>query len=97
MFSFRYDGEERLFCVADEMNEGVVKLFRRDAVVEDGGHNTLAAFRVWMVARVSNLGEGEDDDVAHYDWCMCVYKDHGYLWCCYWVRKYFFFQICDAH
>jgi len=46
MFPFRYDGEERLFCVADEMNEGVVKLFQHDAVVEDGGHNTLAAFRV---------------------------------------------------
>jgi len=40
------------------MNEGVVKLFRRDAVVEDGGDDTLAAFRVWMVARVSDLGEG---------------------------------------
>ena len=46
MFPFRYDGEERLFCVTDEMNEGVVKLFQHDAVVEDGGHNTLAAFRV---------------------------------------------------
>jgi len=33
----------------------------------------------------------EDDDVAHCDWCRCVYKDHGYVWCCYWVRKYFFF------
>jgi len=32
----------------------------------------------------------EDDDVAHCDWCMCVYKDHGYVWCCYCVRKYFF-------
>jgi len=46
MFPFIYDGEERLLCVADEMNEGVVKLFQRDAVVEDGGHDTLAAFRV---------------------------------------------------
>jgi len=46
MFPFRYDSEERVFCIAAEMNEGVVKLFRRDAVVEDGGHDTLAAFRV---------------------------------------------------
>jgi len=21
----------------------------------------------------------EDDDVAHCDWCRCVYKDHGYV------------------
>ena len=46
MFSFRYDSEERVFYVVGEMNEGVVKLFRCDAVVEDGGHDTLAAFRV---------------------------------------------------
>ena len=46
MFSFRYDSEERVFYVTSEMNEGVVKMFRRDAVVEDGGHDTLAAFRV---------------------------------------------------
>ena len=46
MFPFRYDSEKRVFYVAGEMNEGVVKLFRRDAVVEDGGHDTLAAFRV---------------------------------------------------
>ncbi|QCD81770.1 hypothetical protein DEO72_LG2g2100 [Vigna unguiculata] len=42
----RYGGEERLFYVADEMNEGVMKLFWRDAVVEDGGDDTLAALRV---------------------------------------------------
>ncbi|QCE10830.1 hypothetical protein DEO72_LG10g2062 [Vigna unguiculata] len=42
----RYGGEKRLFYVADEMNEDVVKLFRRDAVVEDGSDDTLAAFRV---------------------------------------------------
>ncbi|QCE00535.1 hypothetical protein DEO72_LG7g1825 [Vigna unguiculata] len=42
----RYDSEKRVFYVAGEMNEGVVKMFRRDAVVEDGGHDTLAAFRV---------------------------------------------------
>ena len=46
MFPFKYDSEERVFCVASEMNEGVVKLFRRDAVVEDGGHDTLTTFRV---------------------------------------------------
>jgi len=46
MFPFRYDSEERVFYVVGEMNEGVVKLFRRDSVVEDGGHDTLAAFRV---------------------------------------------------
>ena len=45
-FPFRYGGEERLFCVAGEMNEGVVMLFRRDSVVEDGGDDTLAVFRV---------------------------------------------------
>jgi len=45
-FPFRYGGEERLFCVAGEMNEDVVKLFRRYAVVEDGGDDTLATFRV---------------------------------------------------
>jgi len=28
------------------MTGGVVKLFRRDAVVEDGGDGTLATFRV---------------------------------------------------
>jgi len=28
------------------MNEGVMKLFWRDAVVEDGGDDTLAALRV---------------------------------------------------
>jgi len=28
------------------MTGGVVKLFRRDAMVEDGGDGTLAAFRV---------------------------------------------------
>ena len=21
----------------------------------------------------------EDDDVTHYGWCRCVYKDHGYV------------------
>ncbi|QCD93857.1 hypothetical protein DEO72_LG5g1933 [Vigna unguiculata] len=36
----------RLFCDADEMNGGVVKLFRRDVMVEDGGDGTLAAFTV---------------------------------------------------
>ncbi|QCE04256.1 hypothetical protein DEO72_LG8g2290 [Vigna unguiculata] len=41
-----YGGEERLFCVTREMNEGVVKLFRCDVVVKDGGDDTLAAFRV---------------------------------------------------
>jgi len=45
-FPFRYGGEERLFCVTREMNEGVVKLFRCDVVVKDGGDDTLAAFRV---------------------------------------------------
>jgi len=45
-FLFIYGGEERLFCITDEMNEGIVKLFRLDAVVEDGGNDTLAAFRV---------------------------------------------------
>jgi len=43
-FLFRYGGEERLFCGG--MNEGFVKLFRRDVMVKDGGNNTLAAFRV---------------------------------------------------
>ena len=46
MFPFRYDNEERVFCIAAEMNEGVVKLFRRDAMVKDSGHDTLATFRV---------------------------------------------------
>jgi len=46
MFPFRYDSEERVLCIAGEMNEGIVKLFRRDTVVEDGGHDTLTAFRV---------------------------------------------------
>ena len=46
MFPFRYDSEERVFCVTGEMNEGVVKLFRRDAMVKDSGHDTLATFRV---------------------------------------------------
>ena len=45
-FLFIYGGEERLFCVTDGMNEGFVKLFRRDAMVKDGGNDTLAAFRV---------------------------------------------------
>jgi len=45
-FMFIYGGEERLFCVVDEMNEGVRKLFRHDAMVEDGGDDTLATFRV---------------------------------------------------
>ena len=45
-FPFRYGGEERLFCVTDKMNEGVVKLFPRDAVVEDGCDDTLASFKV---------------------------------------------------
>jgi len=56
-FLFRYGVEERLFCVVGGMNEGVVKLFRRDAVVKDGGDDTLAAFRIWMVVRVSDLGK----------------------------------------
>jgi len=45
-FSFRYGGEERLFYVTGRMNEGVVKLLWRDAVVKDGGGDTLATFRV---------------------------------------------------
>jgi len=45
-FPFRYGGEERLFYVVDEMNEGIVKLFWCDVVVEDGGDDTLPAFRV---------------------------------------------------
>ena len=45
-FLFRYGSEERLFCVTGRMNEGFVKLFRRDAMVKDGGNDTLVAFRV---------------------------------------------------
>ncbi|QCE13382.1 hypothetical protein DEO72_LG11g375 [Vigna unguiculata] len=36
----------RLFYIPGNMNEGVVRLFRRDAVVENGGDNTPATFRV---------------------------------------------------
>jgi len=45
-FSFRYGGEEKLFCVTGKMNEDVVKLFWHDKVVKDGGDDTLGAFRV---------------------------------------------------
>jgi len=45
-FPFRYGGEKKLFCIAGEMNEGVMKLFQHDAVVEDGGDDTLTTFRV---------------------------------------------------
>jgi len=50
----------------------------------------------WFAAPTSvrgnpNFGEGgwgtliwekvEDDDVAHYGWCICAYKDHDHVSC----------------
>ncbi|QCD93208.1 hypothetical protein DEO72_LG5g1280 [Vigna unguiculata] len=40
----------RLFCIADKINAGVVKLFWRDAMVEDGsdGHWQHLRFEWWL-------------------------------------------------
>ena len=86
-FLFRYGVEERLYYVADGMNEGVIKLFRRvwwsKMVVTTQwrhlGFEWWLGFLIWEKV--------EDDDVAHCGWCKCVYKDHGYMSCYYWVRK----------
>jgi len=72
------------------MNEGVMKLFRRDAMVKDGGDDTLRHLGFEWLLGLLIWEKVEDDDVAHCGWCRCVYKDHGYVSCYYWVIKYFF-------
>jgi len=82
-FLFRYGVEERLYYFADGMNEGVIKLFWRvwwsKMVVTTQwrhlGFEWWLGFLIWEKV--------EDDDVAHCGWCKCVYKDHGYMSCCY--------------
>ena len=70
-----------------------MKLFRRDAVVEDGVtvHWRHLGFEWWLGFLIwENV---DDDDVAHCGWCICVYKDHGHVSGCYWIRKFFFFKF----
>ena len=84
-FLFIYGVEERLYYVADGMNEGVIKLFQRVwwskmVVMTQWRH---LGFEWWLGFLIWE----KVDDVAHCGWCKCVYKDHGYMSCCYWVRK----------
>ncbi|QCE10778.1 hypothetical protein DEO72_LG10g2010 [Vigna unguiculata] len=51
-FNPAYSGEEKLFYVAGKMNDGVMKPFRRDVVVKDGGDGTLWLMQVHIKGKL---------------------------------------------